>query len=265
MAAVDVAVTPATGALRERRSRFFAGMSIAAALTVFVGFAPSFYLKPIFGLGRPLLPIVALHGGLFSAWVLLMVAQPALVARGRIDLHRPLGIAGAVLAVAMILVASAADIGGDPGWIAWFAVHPTPAATAIRYLAGNTGALVQFGALVAAAVYWRARPQAHKRLMLLATVAILPAALARLLAGVGFATGLDPPVLAALTWLSMHGVLSLTTLPFFGALVIHDLRTLARVHAATLCGGALVYLLGAFAMLALRHTDALRALVAAAH
>ena len=48
---------PARAAARDRNRdhRFFTGMAIAIAVTVFVGFAPSYYLSGVFG-GRPLPP-----------------------------------------------------------------------------------------------------------------------------------------------------------------------------------------------------------------
>ena len=70
----------------------------------------------------------------------------------------------------------------------------------------------------------RRDPQSHKRLVLLATVALLPPALAR---WVIVYLGLGPPV-----------VLALSTL-FVLPLVAWDLRTLGRLHPATLWGGLL--------------------------
>jgi hypothetical protein len=82
-----------------------------------------------------------------------------------------------------------------------------------------------FGALVSAAVLQRRRSEAHKRLMLLATISLLTAAVARFLRQVG-----------------MGGAPNL----FFGTdvfvlvLVLYDLALRGRIHPATLWGGALV-------------------------
>ena len=46
---------------RNSDHRFFTGMAIAAALTAFIGFAPSYYLSSAFG-GRPLTTLVHVHG-----------------------------------------------------------------------------------------------------------------------------------------------------------------------------------------------------------
>jgi hypothetical protein len=84
---------------------FYSGMAILMALTVFVGFAPTFYLRAWFGPpisgARTLTPLVYVHGAIFSAWVVLFIIQTALVAARRVTMHRRLGIAGVLLAVAM--------------------------------------------------------------------------------------------------------------------------------------------------------------------
>ena len=88
-----------------RRRWFFAGMGFVVLATVFAGFAPTYYLKPLFA--TPALPLsVHIHGALFSAWVLLFAAQTSLVAANRTDLHKRIGIGGAVLAVAMVVAVS---------------------------------------------------------------------------------------------------------------------------------------------------------------
>jgi hypothetical protein len=74
--------------------RFFTGLAVAVALSVFAGFAPTYYLKGLYGT-RALSPFLHFHGMLFTSWILLFVTQTALVAAKRTDLHRRLGIVGA--------------------------------------------------------------------------------------------------------------------------------------------------------------------------
>ena len=59
---------------------FFSTMAIAAAVTVFVGFAPSYYLRP--STLPPLAPLVQLHGIVFTSWFLLFATQTRLLPRG---------------------------------------------------------------------------------------------------------------------------------------------------------------------------------------
>jgi hypothetical protein len=77
------------------------------------------------------------------------------------------------------------------------------------------------------AIIERRNPQAHKRLMVLATIGLLPPALARWLI---FHLGLGAPV-----------VLGVTTL-FLVPLVVWDLKTRGRLHPATLWAGLFVVL-----------------------
>jgi hypothetical protein len=192
---------------------FFTGMALAMALTLFLGFSRSYFLR---GAELPALtPLYHVHGALFSAWIALLVAQTSLVAAGRTDIHRTLGIAGAVLAAAV------------------FVVGVTVSIETLRRQGGSLGRdprvffsipladIIVFGVLVITAIMQRWRSETHKRLMLLATISILTAAIARFLAAgpVGLFLGTDAFVLA---------------------LVVYDLVSRGRLHPATLWGGAMV-------------------------
>ena len=94
--------------MASRERRFYSRMAWALVALVFIGFAPSFYLKPL-GLSYPrpnptLIPNLMLHGTLFTAWVLIFLAQVSLVSAGRRDQHRALGVIGFALGLAMIPV-----------------------------------------------------------------------------------------------------------------------------------------------------------------
>src|SRR5258705_5160458 len=105
MNTVSTAVAhPPYAAVRWRRHLFYTALPIAMALAVFVGFAPTYYLKTSFGTPA-LAPLYHVHGFLFTCWMLLLIAQPALVAARRTDLHRRLGAVGGVLAAAMMVMA----------------------------------------------------------------------------------------------------------------------------------------------------------------
>ena len=91
----------------------------------------------------------------------------------------------------------------------------------------NIGSAVAFAVLVVSAVALRRRPEAHKRLMLLASVAIIGPALARLARWPIFGGELGPFVQIA-TWL------------IFAAVLAHDVWTRRQPHPATLAGIGLV-------------------------
>ena len=201
---------------RIRDHRFFTGMAVAAALVVFVGFAPSYYLKSWFGGGRELAGLVHLHGALSTGWMLLLVAQTSLVGAGRTDLHRRLGVLGAVLVPALILVGLVTAVVA-----ARHGVTPPGGPPPLAFLAIPIGAILTFAVLASLGLYHRRRSDVHKRLMLLATIAILMPALARMrwLAGGG------PPV--AITGMVL----------FVLACLGYDRWAHGRVHPAFFWGG----------------------------
>jgi hypothetical protein len=91
---------------------FFSGMAWLMLVTVFVGFAPSYYLAGLFRAPLPS-PIIHVHGALSSCWILLLVTQTSLASAGRVDVHRRLGMAGFILACAMVV---AGVLAATDGW-----------------------------------------------------------------------------------------------------------------------------------------------------
>jgi MFS family permease len=141
----------------RRDRRFFTGMAIAAAVSAFVGFYPTYYLKPFYG--TPALPpLVHLHGILFTGWIILLITQTSLVAIRRTDLHRRLGVGGAALAGLMTVVGYFTAIG---------ALHR--GTMNAQFLVVPLASVVVFPVLVGAALMLRRKPEAHKRLIWIAT------------------------------------------------------------------------------------------------
>jgi hypothetical protein len=152
---------------------FYVAMALISLLVVAVGFAPSFYLKS--WTAAPELPaLVHVHDIVFSAWILLFVAQTALVRAGKVAIHRRLGVAGACLAVAMLVLGYVTAIEA-----ARRGHNPAGFRDAMAFLAVPIVDLVVFVPLFAGALWWRNRADIHKRLMLLATLSLLGAAFAR--------------------------------------------------------------------------------------
>lgn len=203
---------------------FYSGMAIAMAVLVLSGFAPTYYMRFFAGgpratvSGGPLTSLLHLHAALFTGWVLLFITQTALVASHRVTVHRRLGAAGAILAAAMILVGTSTALemakrGGAP-----------PGVEPLAFLAVPIFDMVLFATFVIAALILRRNKETHKRLMLLAYISIIVAAVARL-----------------------PGVLPLGPLVFFGlgyllvvVAVLYDLVSRHRVHRVYLWGGVLM-------------------------
>jgi hypothetical protein len=198
---------------------FYAVMALAAAAIVFVGFARTYYLKAYFG-AAPLTPLVHLHGLLFTSWIVLLMAQVLLVAAGRTDLHRRLGIAGGVLAVLMVDIGVATAIGFARRALATPGVMAPGDPPPLVFLAIPFGDLAVFSTLVGAALWLRRKTAAHKRLMLVATIGLLPAAFGRLV---------TTPV----------GYFGLTDL-VLAACVLYDVAAHRRIHPAYLWSGVLL-------------------------
>jgi hypothetical protein len=200
--------------------RFFLGISIAIALVVFAGFAPTFYLRGYFHT-EPLPAVFVVHGMVFSAWVVLFVVQAALVSARRTDIHRKLGVAGGVLAVLMVVMGYQAAIAAATRGFSTPGLPPP-----LVFLAVPMFDLVVFPALVGAALWNRRNPATHKRLMLLAMLAVITAAVARLPGVLPY----GPPAFFGLTNL------------FLVAAIAWDKWTRGRVHPAYVWGGLFLVL-----------------------
>ena len=217
----------------ERRSRFFTGMSILLFAFVLSGFARSFFFRASFDV-PPIPWYVYVHGLLLTAWFLLLLVQTTLVARGRTDLHRRLGIGGAVLAVAVIVASLATSLLfparaklNDLSVVATSHGHFDPEITT-NVVVGNLGGLVICAGLIAAALYLRRHSAAHKRLMLLASLALVGPAVARTVTlaadTIPWAAALQAPIQISI----------LLALPLL--IVLYDIVALRRLHPATLWG-----------------------------
>lgn len=206
-------------ALRRGTDRlFYGGMAIVIAAIVFVGFSRTFYLSAWFH-GPALTPLRVVHGTLFSAWILLLITQTSLISAGRTDLHRRLGVAGAVLAAAMVVASTTLAIGNAREGRAPPGIGP------LAFLAIPLFDMIVFPVLVTLGISFRRRPETHKRLMLLATLTLLAAAAARL-----------PTALAAAGPPFYFGLVD--GLVLVG--VLYDLATRRKVHPVYLWGGLFV-------------------------
>jgi FtsH-binding integral membrane protein len=209
--------SPATGLSGRRFDHlFFSAAALLMLAAVFVGFARSYFLAGVFHAPLPSL-IVHLHGAAFSCWILLLVTQTSLVSAGRVDIHRRLGIAGFLLACLMVVlgVLAATDSLAHRGTAS--GLDPRN-----FYIVPITDMMI-FAVLIFFAFRNRANPSAHKRLIFVATTALLIAAIARW------------PLPAVHRNPYMAGVFSYL---FLLALVAYDLWSTHKVYRATLWASA---------------------------
>jgi FtsH-binding integral membrane protein len=199
--------------MTNRRDSFFLWTALAIAATVFAGFWFTYFGPMYEGNRAPSVVVVHLHGWTFFAWYVLLVVQAALAHSRQLSLHRMLGGLSVVLAVLMVgtgllvvgvRMADALDT-GDPFWSA---SGPAVFAT-----------LVLFVGFYAAGLRMRRRPDWHKRLMIVASVGGMVAAVFRLCMVL---FGPDSAM-----WLGLLGSNS-----FIVAGIAHDRLCDKRVHPA---------------------------------
>lgn len=236
----------APGSVRVRWSSeryFYTGMAIVLFATVVLGFSRSFFLRPLFPEFHDRTPketFFYIHGGIFALWYLLFIVQPALIARRRVAQHRTLGWWGAGLTVVMLVVGAWGSLlaARRPGG---FLDIPMPPAV---FLIVPLFDLLLFALFIALAIARRDDPQAHKRWMLIASISIVTAAVARW--PFAFMAG-GPPV--------FFGVTDAFLLP----LLIWDLYSRRRPHPVTIVG-SLVLIVSQPLRLALSGTAAWQAI-----
>jgi hypothetical protein len=197
---------------------FFSVFAVVLWATVLYGFAKTYFLA---GMVRAPLPnlLIHVHGAAFTLWMVLLVVQIGLVSTGNLAIHKKLGLAGFGLAVAMVILGllAATDAlhrGAAP-------LHLTPKTF---YIVPISSVSV-FAVLVFFAYRARRRPAAHKRLILIATIAIMDAAVGRW--PIAFFQA-HPPAQ------------DLVPFGFLLAVMIYDLVTLHRIQKSTLWASLLL-------------------------
>jgi hypothetical protein len=156
--------------------------------------------------------ILWIHAGVFFGWVGLFMLQIALIRSRCVGWHRRLGVAGLILGammpalgIATAVVMGRFDVAQGLRDSVYVAAH----------LSIPFNDMIVFAGVFAAAVWWRNRPDVHRRLMLVATCSLTAAAFARF----PFIT------ITELRWYAGVDVLLLFALA-------HDLAVQRRVHIA---------------------------------
>jgi hypothetical protein len=213
---------------------FYAWMAITCLAIAVIGFVPTYFVPLAQGATfSP--PIQHIHGLLFFGWTIFFCTQTWLVAKGRALAHRDWGLLGVALATAMV-----ASVFVTVGIRINSYVNPDFAAGMRAFSWVQVSGMLFFGTAVTLAIVNVKKPEIHKRLMLLATISLLDAPIARwfLVAMGGMPPAVNgevppPPVFVDL----MPGAISVLLLlvPIF-----FDWRTRGRPHPVYLVGAGVL-------------------------
>jgi hypothetical protein len=206
---------------------FFGGMAILLCVIVYIGFSPTYFGAGMLRAPLPS-PILHVHGAVFTLWMVLFLVQSALISARRVKWHRSLGIVAFCLPPIMIVLGVIAALDALHRKVR---IGPLdPAVSLAIPLIG----IVCFTVVIFASWRARRRPDAHKRLILLATAGLCEAAFGRFpwdRMGVSPAAG-------AVTGL---GILILL-------LIAYDLVSLHRIHRSTMWAAPLTFAVGALSV-----------------
>jgi hypothetical protein len=214
---------PAGAVTRSFQPSFYFWMTVVMASFIFSGFGLTYWAPMASGALAPLPPIVHLHGLFFFSWMVLLIVQSVLINTRNVQLHRSLGTFGIALGTGVLLLGTlltvlSARLGG---------ADPSPSSGTLNYL--SVVAVLAFGILFTLAMRNTRNPESHKRLILFATINLLPPGVNRLYM-VSFGLT-DVPLLA--TYLTLDALAL--------AMLVHDWRATGKITAASLTGAAFVF------------------------
>jgi hypothetical protein len=171
--------------------------------------------------------IVHLHAAAYTLWLVLLAAQVWLVRTGRVAVHKRLGMAALILLPGMLFTGPATayyGVANNPympdKWIAWLSVNFTNA----------FGAIV----LLTAGFLMRRNSPAHKRLMVMGTIALTEPGFSRIWA----------PFLEARLgegYLPFYFSTYIGTLLLVVAVGAYDLATRRRLHPAYIAAALWIF------------------------
>lgn len=152
---------------------FYFAMSLLAAAAVIWGFSHTIDQS----LFRPAVPrprILWFHGAVFAAWIAFFIFQSALIRTRNVKLHRFLGWFGAGLGTLMVPLGIATAI-----IMVHFESHTLRESGRYAFFMVPCYDMLAFATCFTLAIVWRKKPELHRRLIFLATCALLTAAFAR--------------------------------------------------------------------------------------
>ena len=154
------------------RQYFYFCMSLLIAVVAVYGFSHTIGHNLLHA--SPIPPFVlTIHAIVFPGWVLFFILQSALVRTRNVPLHRTLGWFGLAFGIGLVVLGYITATGMDRFFLQQHRMK-TPAFLIIQLMD-----LCCFAIPFALAIYWRRRPEFHRRLMLIATCGLTDAAFGR--------------------------------------------------------------------------------------
>jgi hypothetical protein len=152
---------------------FYFAMSLLLAAIVVTGFKRTVN-ENLFHPAIPRPTILWIHASAFTAWVIFFICQSALVRVRRVSWHRSIGWFGAGLATVMVPLGVVTAI-----VMARFDTVQLHLPGADAFLSIPFYDMIAFGVCIALAIYWRTKPELHRRLIFIATCGLMDAAFGR--------------------------------------------------------------------------------------
>lgn len=166
-----------TVGLRSERSYFTISAILLVALAA-AGFTPHYLAPKAFpGLFPPLTPLLVVHAMLMAGWIIIYLIQSALISARRVAWHKKLGLGAVAMAILVVPVGCMSTLAPAARAVV---SHAPDMLGRLNVLGLEIAQMLLFGGFVATAIMLRTRTAFHKRLMLLATLCILPNAIVRL-------------------------------------------------------------------------------------
>lgn len=152
---------------------FYFAMSLLFAAIVVWGFSHSINAN----LFNPAIPrpfLLWIHGAAFSGWVVFYIFQSALVRARNVKWHRFFGWFGVGLAAVMVVLGFTIAVIMNR-FDALQLHQPDPAFLSVPF-----GDMAAFTVCAGLAIYWRKKPELHRRLLFMASCALLDAPFGRI-------------------------------------------------------------------------------------
>lgn len=152
---------------------FYLCMSMVLGALVMLGFSRTVNAN-LFQANPPRPLLLWIHGAAFSTWLVFFIAQSALVRTRKVSVHRVLGWFGAGLAAVMVVLGVTIAI-----VMGRFDILVLQQKGVDSFLSIPLADMLIFGSCIGMAIYWRKKPEYHRRLVFIASCQLMDAAIGR--------------------------------------------------------------------------------------